>query len=335
MVTSESYPRYFPTDSWRTAAPDPRLIDPRLLSSLDAIVARRFPMVTGLLVIRHGYILYERYLQDLVETRMVELYAITQSVVGAVTGIALTQGAFLSLDEKLGDLLPDYFTPAADPRAKEITLRHLLSMTSGFEWDARQQEMLFYRVNHVEDVLNRPLARPPGAAFSYDGCNAQVLSHVFNNVTGLSVLQAAAGALFEPLGITSYVWPQDDQGFSQSWAGLQLTLRDVAKIGYLHLRHGVWESQQLVGREYVRAATTAHTAGGYPGNTGYGYLWWVSQEREHYAFYALGFGGKTLVAVPDLDLLVVIMTDDSLDNDHINQPRLLLSEHIIPAIPAG
>jgi len=335
MVTSQTYPSYFPTKSWRTAPTDPRLIDPRLLASLDGIVAKRFAMITGLLVIRHGYILYERYHRDMAASRMVELYAMTQSVVGSVLGIALTQGAFLSLDEKLGDLLPDYFTPAADPRAKTITLRHLLSMTSGFEWDARRQEMLFYRVQHVADVLNKPLAHDPGAVFSYDGCNAQVLSHVFNNVTGLSVLQAAAGALFEPLGITSYVWPQDDRGFSQSWAGLELTLRDMAKIGYLHLRRGAWDGQQLVAADYIRAATTAQTAGGYPAKTPFGYLWWVSRERGHSAFYALGFGGKTLVVVPALDLLVVVMADDSLDSDHINQPRLLISDHIIPAIPAG
>lgn len=130
------------------------------------------------------------------------------------------------------------------------------------------------------------------------------------------------------------MWTQDEQEFSHCWAGLSLTAQDLARIAYLHLKGGVWDGRQIIPNDYVRAATTAQTPGGYPGNTPFGYLWWVTKERGHDAFYALGYGGRLAMVIPDLDFVAIIMTDDNLEMDHVGYPKQLVSEVVIPAVPA-
>lgn len=195
----QTYDPYSPTAGWRPASPDSRLIDPRLLDSrnnagLDSILAKRFPMINSVLLIRHGYVLYERYLGDGYAGKLNEIYGITQPVVAALIGIALQQGLLQSLDEKLIDLLPEDYNRNAQPQALQITIRHLLAMTSGFAWDPRQQEMVFYRVHNVHNILNGPMAHDAGTVFAYDDANVQLLSHVLTALTGAPASHFAAPA---------------------------------------------------------------------------------------------------------------------------------------------
>jgi CubicO group peptidase (beta-lactamase class C family) len=109
--------------------------------------------------------------------------------------------------------------------------------------------------------------------------------------------------------------------------------RDLAKIAYLFMRDGCWEGEQLLSPAFAQAATSEQSAGGYPANTSYGFLWWVWRERGYRAFYGLGPGGRIVFAVPERDLIVVMITDETADTNDINLTRRLISEVIVPALP--
>jgi CubicO group peptidase (beta-lactamase class C family) len=331
MTGAVAQPPFFPTLGWRPAPPSLPLAGVLRKRFLSALVAADFPMVTSMLIVKNGYA-DELCFQGGKTDAPVELFAITQSVVATLFGIALQQGRLQYLDDNLGDLLPGSIGSAAHPYAQQLTLWHLLTMTGGWEWDPRSRWALLSRVGHVEDHLNGPMAHLPGEVFCFDDLNVQLLSHVLSQITGLSASEYAERYLFQPLGIANYTWTQDEWGFTHCWAGLSLSPRDLAKIAYLYLRQGVWEGQQIVPAEFVQAATSAQSAGGYPGNTSYGLLWWVWNERGLSAYYALGYAGRMVFVAPEHDLIVIIVTDDTLDTDHINVTRRLVTDVIVPLV---
>lgn len=331
MTTETPGARYFPTLGWKAVLPQTLGVDPDKLAAMHTAIASQHPTVDSVLVVRQGQIVYERYYHNLGRSTLFEQRSGTKSVTALLIGIALGRKLFTSVDQKLVDILPDYYTGNADARAKHITLHHLLSMTAGFAWDPRGQAEALDRRTNVKAVLNGPIAHTPGDAFCYDPVNAHLLLHALLRVSGRHAAMFAEEHLFKPLGIGSYQWPQDRQGINLGSTGLSLTARSMAKIAYLLLSGGNWDGQQLLPPEYVQAVTTAHSAGGYPGGTPYGYLWWASKERGWDAGYSLGFGGKIAMAVPALDLVAVVMADDSLGLDHLNGTKTLITDFIIPS----
>jgi CubicO group peptidase (beta-lactamase class C family) len=130
--------------------------------------------------------------------------------------------------------------------------------------------------------------------------------------------------LFKPLGITNARWDTDAEGIPVGGWGLQLTPRDMAKLGYLYLRHGQWAGQQIVSSEWVANATRNHTET--DGELGYGYQWWTYPSLN--AYTALGRDGQTVFVIPEKDLIVV--TTAEMDNhDPIFQ---LIQRYILPAV---
>jgi CubicO group peptidase (beta-lactamase class C family) len=130
--------------------------------------------------------------------------------------------------------------------------------------------------------------------------------------------------LFKPLGITNVKWDTDAEGIPIGSWGLQITPRDMAKLGYLYLHHGQWEGQQIVSAEWVKNATRTHTET--DGELGYGYQWWTYPSLA--AYTALGRYGQTIFVVPESDL--VIVTTAEMDNhDEIFR---LIEQYILPAV---
>jgi CubicO group peptidase (beta-lactamase class C family) len=325
-ITGESYP----TAGWPV---QPIALDRPHRASLKDLVSQQFPMVEALVVIQHGALVYEHYVRDLQPGDTVELLSITKSITSVLIGMMLHEGLLDSLDQNLADILPDYYTRLAAPLARQITIRHLLTMTSGFEWDFHNRDRQFWRLRHLEDVLNGPMSHQPGAVFSYDDCNVQLLSHVINRITGFSAAECAE-PLFELMGIANHPWTVDEWGFANCSGGLSLAPRDLAKFAYLFLTDGCWEGERLLSPEFVQEAISVQSAGGYPAGTGYGFLWWVWNARGYPAFYGLGQGGRIVFAVPEQELIAVVTTDETLGMDDINLTRRLISEVIIPALPA-
>ena len=343
---------YWPTAGWRTAAPAEQGMDPAVLDDLDTIVPESYPQVRSVLVVRHGYLVYERYWQGVDAGDGHNSFSVTKSFTSALVGIALDDGKLKGLDQTVEELLADHLPANADPRLRQVTLKQLLTMTSGLAGDDSTLggdddswiEML-KSPDWVRHILSQPLVSAPGAEFAYTDKNAHLLSAIVADATGQSTLAYARAKLFGPLGIATdnalqqtishwpltpaeleayeqapVAWPRDPQGYHVGGSFLRLPARDLAKLGYLYLNGGRWDSTQVVPADYVAASTQPQsdpTMG--PGD--YGYLWWVTNETGHDSFRAMGFGGQLIQVIPDLDLVVVITSDA--DQGRYDAPNLV------------
>ncbi len=268
----------------------------------------------GVLIIRNGYLVYESYFNNYDATKLHDVASVTKSFASAVVGVAQAQGKLMNLDAKLPELLPAYFEGGKHADKKDITLRHLLMMRSGLEWSEQASNdgllgdpATLLSQDLTEAILSLPVTHPPGEAWNYSTADVQLVSAIVQQATSVSMKAFAAQHLFAPLNIHEFEWQQLTNGTTVGGTLLRLTPRDMAKLGQLYLQRGVWAGQQVVLADWVSLTTTSQ---GPAANVDwYGYLWWL-RERGYYdarsnAIVAYGYGGQFIVALPELDLIVV------------------------------
>lgn len=331
---------YWPTNGWRTSTPEQQGMDSHVLSGLDHFLqdVQKRPALNTVLVVRHGYIVYERYFKEYHQQSYQQFHSMTKSVISTLIGIALQQGYLTSLDQHWEEFVPEYFTATSDPKKKQITLRHLLKMTSGL-----QPDPLAYPGRHgdtsqdwIHFAVEQANLASPEQMFMYCSLGSHMLSVILTRATGMSTLEFARKYLFAPLGIESnesdgFFWKTDPQGYYIGGAEIQLKARDAAKLGYLYLNNGQWDGTQLIPADYIHEATQEQTRGGSPETTGYGYHWWVTREQGYHSFFAAGFGGQYIQVFPELDTEIVIFAPDAFAVGEYHRKFIALL-YILPAI---
>lgn len=339
-----------PATPWPSSTPRAVGLDPKVLAAFDAeIAAGRYGYVDSMLIIRHGKIAYERaYKHDYDRIyareartpgplnahdfsgpynyfnawwhpffRRGELHtmqSITKTVTSAVIGIAIGRREFPSLDTPVLSFFDVAKVANVDDRKRRMTIRHLLTMTTGLDWNedlhyanpSNTCSLMEASYDWVQFTIDRPMAQEPGKAFQYSSGASQLLSHIFRVATGKDIEKYAAQHLFAPLGIRDHFWKRTATGLADTQSGLYLAPRDLAKIAYLYLRSGFWDGKSVVPVEWVNASTSASitvTAAGVK----YGYKWWLYPYGKdgRLAFGGGGFGGQFAIVVPELDLLIV------------------------------
>ncbi len=301
-------------------------MDGQLLQAMRTDVEENLPNLESLLVIRHGYLVSESYWGFSGQETTHELFSVTKSFVATLVGIAIDQGYIGSVDLPAVSLLPpaEYANP--DPAKDQMTLENLLTMTAGLGWVEGDAGYLALstQADWARYMLDLPITDPPGSRFLYcSGCS-HVLSAIIQNQTGQNTLDFAAANLFEPLGITQFSWRTSSNGIPIGGWGLQLTPRDMAKLGYLYLHEGQWDGQQVISASYISAATRKHIPADY--ELDYGYQWWINPRLN--AYIALGRAGQTILVAPAEDVIVVT-TASGVDHDEIFR---LVEEYILPAV---
>jgi len=288
---------------------NPQGIDADLLEQAYAS-ARETPGIRSLLVQRHGVLVREEYFHGGAADSLEQVWSVTKSVTSTLIGIALEHGYLTSLDQTLKEFL----LPVADSLPEDkgrITLRQLLTMTSGLEWHEMDGGGEYNRWvtsgDMVQYVIDRPWAAPPGETFIYNTGGTHLLAVALTEVTGTPALDFAREHLFGPLGITQLDWWTDERGYFTGGMGLYLRPRDMLKIGELFLRRGMWNGSTVVSSQWVAEATAAHvsTANVVWCGPEYGYSWWVGQGQGHAFSFANGYAGQFILVVPELDLVIV------------------------------
>jgi Beta-lactamase len=208
------------------------------------------------------------------------------------------------------DVFRDRTIADLDDRKKAITIQNLLDMTSGLNWteplgDGQPLSMLGMErsPDWVKFVLDQPMAASPGTTFNYSSGNAHLLSAILTKATGESALDYARQRLFGPLGISDVFWRQDPQGISMGGYGLFLHPRDMAKLGYLYLRNGLWDGAEIIPPEWVERIRHATIPMGIA-NLRYANLFWVDPGSG--VFFASGFHGQRMFVAPALDIVGVV-----------------------------
>ncbi len=319
---------YWPTDDWREAPAEAMGVDPAMLRQLDQYVQDKLPNIDGVLVVHRGYVVFEKYYKGADADLKFEFASVTKSVTSALIGIALQKGYLRSLDQTVNDFFPEALTNA-DPRVKTISVKNLLTMTPGFAWSEESAWSWPRDGDWISYILTIPMGSAPGEKFVYTSPAAHLLSGILTKTTWMSALDFADKYLFGPLGIREREWLTDGQGRNTGAHGLFLRMRDAAKIGFLYLNQGVWGGRQLIPAKWIEDSTRKQSEGGFPEYTGYGYLWWVTNDSGYEAFYAAGYGGQYVYVVPDLDLVVVIVSKNDLPHP---ENKTIVGQFVIPAI---
>jgi CubicO group peptidase (beta-lactamase class C family) len=294
-------------DDWQTSSPEAQGMSSRELADLVS-----FGISNGmdsLLVTRHGKIVAEAYYAPFAPGLRHRVNSTTKSVIGNLVGIALKEGLIKSLDQPVLDFFPERHFANVDERKKAITLRHLLDMTSGLDWDEPMSSSRFPSIvelerspDWVQFILDRPMVRDPGAAFDYNSGGPHLLSAILSKVTGRSALDYAREKLFKPLGIEDVQWRADPQGVSTGGFGLYFLPRDMAKLGSLWLHDGVWNGQRLLPAGWIDDVRHAKVEMGSPGLR-YANLFWSFPDKD--AFMSVGFDRQLITVMPGLDIAAV------------------------------
>ena len=308
---------YWPTSGWKTSTPEQQGMDSAKLLVADEFIQNRLPDAFSLLVVKNGYLVFEKYYSWGSPEKYAVVHSVTKSVTSALIGIALDKGYLESVDQKLFEFFPEYTTDDLDPRIKEIRLKHILTMSAGFRWNDRGPVMRdwYTSADWAKFTIQLPLVNNPGDKFNYNSSISHLLSIILSRSTKTSTLDFAKQNLFEPLGIQSGFWRQGPQGYHIGGFGLGFSARDLAKFGFLYLNNGYWNGQSIVPEQWVKKSTEQQIkAVRHPlyGAFGYGYHWWVKQVDGCSSFRAWGRRGQYIVVVPELDLVVAVTSNPGL-----------------------
>jgi CubicO group peptidase (beta-lactamase class C family) len=276
-----------------------------------------------LLVIRRGKLVYERYFAGSDAATPHPSWSLAKSYSGTLVGIAIDRGDVKSLDDKVADYVPEWL---GGDRAS-ITVRDLVSMTSGLKWSMFQDyvQMATFADDDTQFAVDLALAEPPGSKWVYHNGAVQMLEPLFRGATGMTIEQYAQIHLWSKLGMQA-TWAHDDAGHPTPYANVLATCRDHARLGYLYLRKGRWGTEQVVSPAWVAQATSPSQAF----NRAYGYLFWLNGETPALnammepwpgrmvpsapkdLFAARGFGNQFVDVIPSEDLLIVRFGKDPL-----------------------
>jgi len=222
-----------------------------------------------------------------------------------------------------------------DERKRRITLRHVLTMSTGLEWnedvaydDPKNDASLMEAADDwVQYVIDRPMAQEPGKVFNYSSGGSELLAYVFQQETGQDIETYGDKYLFAPLGMDHF-WKRTPLGLPDTEGGLFLRTTDLAKIGYLYLHDGMWDGKQIASKDWVKHSLAPSIAAeeGFK----YGYKWWLlpRTDRQGYVWMARGFGGQRLMVFPEENLIAVFTGWEILkgeDSGDLRVPSRLLS----------
>ena len=275
--------------------------------------ASAIPRFRSLLVARHGRLVAERYFGGTDSTTLFDVRSVTKSIVGTLTGIALRDGVLTGTTTPIAS----YLSPAdtLDSADSAVTVRHLLTMTSGYAWDETagpDYNSWIVADNHVQYLLDRDHAASPGATFTYNSAAVHTLGVALEGAAATPLPQYAAVHLFGALGGPTVVWEPLDRGTVNGGSGIALRARDLLKFGQLFLQRGWSGGASVVPESWVDSVTrpqfTWRTTVGPLRQVTYGMLWWVA-DADPPAFFAWGYGGQFVYVVPSRDLVVVATTD--------------------------
>ncbi|WP_057767115.1 serine hydrolase domain-containing protein [Cytobacillus praedii] len=333
---------YWPTTEWQIADPADLGKETEKLSNLEPLITTEYSNLNGIVVVKNGVIVYERYYNGYGRDHVHHVASVTKSVLSALIGIAIDSESIKNADQKVLDFFPEYSALDASRQKREVTIRHLLTMTAPYpfeDWHEPLDKMCMQPdwVNYTLDILGQKGSIGP---FKYSTAGAHLLSAIITRSTGQSAREYANEHLFKPLGmreIPDYTmeafgfddlfgknvkgWVNDPNGYSTGGWGLTLTPRDMARFGFLYLNHGMWDNNQIISQTWVQESTAMN-----PNN--YGYLWWLRKENGFYAYSALGDGGNVICCIPEKDLVVAIASEFMM-NPRDRWP--LIKELIIPA----
>lgn len=267
----------------------------------------------SLLVMRHGKLVLEAYYKPYTADTLHRMYSITKSFSSLGIGLLEADGK-LSLKDPICDYFPEYVTEETHPWVREMTIEHLLMMSTCHDMTAYKKTST--TENWVESFFKKEPTHRPGTVFMYDTSASHTLCALVEKLTGMDVLDFLKERFLRQIGVgeDTYIL-KDPFGVSMGGTGLMLRPEELLRVGMLLMNHGKdpshygeADAKQIYPADYIERATAFHTSTTVNSlrEKGYGYQFWRI-PREGYA--CLGMGGQALLCYPKEDMICVITAD--------------------------
>lgn len=335
--------QYWPADQWRKAQPEDVGLNCGKLFEAELYLLQ-YP-TQAFIVIRHGYIAFEGYYNGFSQDDLHDSYSIAKCFTSAAVGCAVKQGLIPSVQSRLADFITPHDAGTPNPEHyKQITIEHLLTMTSGIDYSNRQHyPQMINNDDWAGYVLKRPIPHQPGTCWKYKA-DPTLLSAVISKTANMNMFEYAKEHIFATIGIDNIEWKSDPSGNTSGNGDVFTTAENYARLGYLMLNEGSWNNVQVLPAGWVDKSTApcispdrafcdcwSETPIQVPDDIPleYGYAWWCRKFEAvpEDAYYAFGGKGQFILVIPSLDMVAVRLAEDTVRSDQIilpNWARLLV-----------
>ena len=302
------------------------------------IIEQDYGRMESLLIIKDHKLILDEYFYGYDRTQLHNIHSCTKSVTSLLLGITLERHNILNIDRPIFSFFPQYDSLETVEK-KQITLKHILTMTSGFleEEDFVEDEP----DDLLQYILSRPMESKPGEKFKYSNDCSNLLGGIILFLEGKQADVYAEENLFSTLGISDYYW-ESENGAPHCHSDLHLQPRDMAKIGLLVMDDGKWLDEQIVPKKWIDESTRPQVSESKYYD--YGYHWWCRSkgnvawwkerdtriEDEHDKIIALGYGGQYIVIIKDLNMVIVTTASDYGDDNKARSKIPMIVEEIVP-----
>ena len=301
-------------DGWKTNNLKALNVDSIMIYKLFNKLQNQNHKVHSILLVKNGEIIVEEYFGENSTNIPHDLRSATKSIISILMGIAIDKGFIESID----DPIFRYIKPISpkrnkDKRKETISIRHLLTMSSGLDcndWDQKsegQEDKVYKKKNWLQYTLDLPMINQPGTISSYCSMGTVLAAEIISQASGMTIDKFADHYLFKPLVINNVNWGHTSKKEVISSAKrLYMTSRDMAKIGQLINNKGKWNEKIIVSEKWIKESTSAKTK-----ITGidYGYFWWnipfKINEKEIISTMATGNGGQYIMLFKEMNLIAV------------------------------
>jgi CubicO group peptidase (beta-lactamase class C family) len=271
---------------------------------------------TAFLVIHKDSILFEKYWEGTDETTVTNSFSMAKSMTGSLIGVAIREGYIQSVDQKVGDFLPEF----KEGKGAELTIKHLLQMASGIPFGESYgnpfgfMARAYFGGDLVEETMKFSVTTTPGEGWVYEGGNTILLGMILKKATGRTVSEYFHQKIWSCIGAENDAyWNLDNyKGMEKVFSGFYATARDFAKFGKLYEHNGILGPDTIVPPAFVKESIT-------PGmmvditpeksqnekNYWYGYQTWLGEYKGHDYFSFRGLRGQYVIIIPELEMIVV------------------------------
>lgn len=301
-------------DGWKTNNLKSQNVDTTLIYKMFNQIKNRRNKIHSVLLIKNNRFIIEEYFKGHSINKPHDLRSATKSIRSILMGIVIDKGFIENIDDPISKYLKSPIpNKNLDERKDKITIKHLLTMSSGLDcndFDKKskgQEDKIYRKKDWLQYALDLPMVNEPGAVSNYCSIGTVMIAEIISQVSGMKIDKFAEQYLFTPLGIKNVIWGHTSRKkVIPSAKRLYMTSRDMAKIGQLILNNGKWNGNQIISEKWIEESTTMKTK--IAGNN-YAYLWWNIPFRLNdeltVSKTASGNGGQYIIIIPKMDMVAV------------------------------
>jgi len=329
-----------PNSGWTVS--DEKLNKERIQLLNRKIAENRFRDMTSIVVLKNEKLLLEEYFSNSGRDSLQDTRSVGKSFASALMGIAMKDGYFKSENQMLKEFYDLKQFKNHSPRKDSITLKSLLTMSSGFDGDDADEnspgneENMYPTENWVKFALDLPITRnKPGEKWSYFTAGVVVAGDILDKKVPEGLQNYAEKKLFQPLGIIHYKWQLTPQQKPSLAGGLRMRALDFAKFGQLYKNNGLWNGQKLIDRSWIKKSFSNYFMND-KDFEGYGYLFWRKVykvgNQNFEAYQSSGNGGNKIIIFTEIPVVMVITAKAYNKTYAHSQVDKIVQDYVLPAI---